>query len=189
MITNGLQKTDMLKQLTLPNELWKEIPQTNGRYQASSLGRIATMNYKNSHQIRIMKPAKDANGYYRTMIIINGKLSTIKVHRIVAQAFIQNPLNKLEVNHINNNRDDNRISNLEWVTRRENLDHMLNQNRQSLNNGSKNGMAKLTEIQVLAIRQEYKPYVVQKQELAKKYNVSISLIKDIVGNRTWRHLL
>ena len=72
-----------------------------------------------------MKLQKDACGYLRVQLYMgNGKGRTEKVHRLVAIAFIDNPDNLPEVNHINHQRDDNRVENLEWVTHKENSEKM-----------------------------------------------------------------
>lgn len=68
-----------------------------------------------------LKPSKDKYGYLYYVISENYERTTMKAHRIVAQAFIENPLNKPTVNHKNGNRSDNRVENLEWATHREQL--------------------------------------------------------------------
>jgi len=65
----------------------------------------------------------DGNGYLIVKIRINNKSKNIKVHRLVAQSFIENPENKPQVNHIDGNKTNNDLSNLEWVTRSENIKH------------------------------------------------------------------
>ena len=101
----------------MPQEIWKDIPIYVGRYQASNLGRIK--NVKTSH---IMKQQVDIDGYF--IVSLEGlKKRTYKVHRLVAMTFIPNPLNKSQINHIDGNKKNNIISNLEWVTPKENIKH------------------------------------------------------------------
>lgn len=96
-------------------EIFKDI-KSNTDYQISNLGRVWS---KKSN--RYMKPQKDTCGYMRVQLYMgNGKARTEKIHRLVALAFIDNPDNLPEVNHINHIRDDNRVENLEWVTHKEN---------------------------------------------------------------------
>ena len=188
MDINYCKMMDTLNRLTLPSECWLPIDGTESRYLVSNMGRILTMSYKNkkgTDGMRIMKPALDANGYLRTMVKMNGRYKTIKVHRIVAEAFIQNYFEKPQVNHIDNNRANNKASNLEWVTFKENIAHMMNQGRQTFNNGEKNGKSILTEDIVRKIRMEYKPYVVMMKDLAQKYGVKTCTIKDILTGRSW----
>lgn len=100
-------------------ELWKEIKGYEGLYQVSSWGRVRS-NYRGG---RILKSGKNADGYLLVVLCKNGKHTSYRVHRLVAQAFIPNPHNKPEVNHIDENKGNNYIENLEWVTSKENLNH------------------------------------------------------------------
>lgn len=108
-------------------EYWARIEDTNGNYFVSNLGRIkSTDKYhirKDGKPIftngKILKLSKDTKGYLR--VPLEGK--TIKVHRAVAKAFIPNPYGFLEVNHINGDKTDNRVENLEWCNRKQNMEH------------------------------------------------------------------
>ena len=101
----------------MPQEIWKDIPIYVGRYQASNLGRI-----KNIQTNHIMKQQVDIDGYF--IVSLEGlKKRTYKVHRLVAMTFIPNPLNKAQINHIDGNKKNNIITNLEWVTPGENIKH------------------------------------------------------------------
>lgn len=73
--------------------------------------------------LRQLKPGIDNRGYLRCVLCKNSKMYTKKVHRLIAEAFIPNPENKPEVNHINGNKLDNRVENLEWCSRSDNLKH------------------------------------------------------------------
>ena len=104
-------------------EIWKEIKGTNGNYQVSNLGNIRSIP-RNRTKGGILKPLKcDRNNYDLVSIYINGVKKRCFIHKLVAQAFIPNPLNKPQVNHKNGNKHDNRASNLEWVTCQENITH------------------------------------------------------------------
>jgi len=174
---------------------YKTILNTNDRYLISDSGILVTLNWKGSGKRMEFKPALDKKGYLRTAIIINGKASTIKLHRLVAQAFIPNPKNKPQVNHINGIKNDNRVENLEWCTGKENVAHAIKNgfiliptcSKELKARGSKNGQSKLTECQVLEIRAKFKPYVYTRYMLAKEYNVKPTTIKDVIL-RSWKHI-
>jgi hypothetical protein len=124
---------------------------------------------------------------YKHVFLGNGDCS--KVHRLVAQAFIPNPENKKEVNHIDGNKLNNHVSNLEWVTHTENMRHASKNGLYNPSNGSKNGNSYFTEEQVKEIRNTYIARHPQfsGSALAKKYGVSGHAISYII-NRGWKHL-
>lgn len=101
-------------------EIWKPIAECNGIYHISNHGRVKS--YKCGKE-RIMKPYTTAMGYLRIGILVNDKQKMHKIHRLVASAFIENIDNKPEVNHKDGNKTNNHIDNLEWVTRKENIQH------------------------------------------------------------------
>lgn len=102
-------------------EEWKDIPGYEGLYQVSSLGNIKSINYNHTKKEKLLKPQKQSNGYMTTRI--GNKTKTI--HRIVANAFITNSLNKPCINHIDGNKTNNRADNLEWCTNSENMKHAI----------------------------------------------------------------
>lgn len=104
-------------------ELWKDIKDYEGRYQISSYGNIRSLNYLGHGNIRKLAPMKDTKGYLRIGLYCNGKRKIFKIHRLVAQAFIDNPCNKAEVNHKDGVKTNNCVENLEWATARENSLH------------------------------------------------------------------
>jgi hypothetical protein len=100
---------------------WKTINNTGGIYFVNEFGAVASrFPGKKTHHL---KPKKDRAGYHTVTILERGKRHTKFVHRLVAEAFLNNPFNKAEVNHINGLKTDNRLENLEWVTHSENMQH------------------------------------------------------------------
>ena len=114
----------------MENEIWKDIKGYEGLYQVSNLGRIKSLERKsktkgNVEYIKKEKVLKErfSNGYVSVILYKNGTKKNFRVHRLVAKAFLVNPKNLPQINHINFNRSDNRIENLEWVTAKENIQH------------------------------------------------------------------
>lgn len=99
-------------------EEWRPIQNFESYYEVSNWGRVRNIVTKS-----LLKAHKTPAGYYRLQLQVKGKSVNFLVHRLVAVAFIQNPQNKPEVNHINSIRTDNYFQNLEWVTSSENLKH------------------------------------------------------------------
>jgi hypothetical protein len=97
--------------------VWKSVVGHEGLYEVSIHGEI-----RNSRTNKVLKPILTPRGYYRISLYKNGG-KIFFVHRLVAIAFINNNLNKKEVNHINGNKIDNTVNNLEWCTRQENAIH------------------------------------------------------------------
>ena len=112
------------------SELWKGIEGYESNYMVSNRGRIMSLNYgaKNialSGKTKIMKQSLSSSGYYHVQLYKNGRAATKLVHILVAEAFLQNEHGKPEVNHIDGNKANNDVTNLEWVTRKENLTHAV----------------------------------------------------------------
>jgi len=112
-------------------EKWKDIPSFAGYYEASDLGRIRRKKsqtiYKDGRVANfsqtILKAGFNKKGYKRVYLSLASKKYTKSVHRLVAETFIPNPENKPTVNHINMDKLDNKVSNLEWMTNKENMRH------------------------------------------------------------------
>lgn len=114
-------------------ELWKDIPNFEGLYQANMNGEIRSVNHFRKNKTngyeqkgKILKFNKNQSGYYQVKLSKNGVAKTYRVNRLIALTFIENPLNKETVNHINGNKTDNRVENLEWATRKEQIEHQHN---------------------------------------------------------------
>lgn len=103
-------------------EEWRTIEGYDGQYEVSRNGKVRSNNYMGKGKTREMKPWNNG-GYLRVTLTRNKKKSNRLLHRIVAEAFIPNPEGKPEVNHKDGNKLNNSADNLEWSTRKENLDH------------------------------------------------------------------
>jgi hypothetical protein len=125
----------------MANETWKDIPEFENLYQVSNLGNVR------SSRGKVQKLQVNKFGYLRATLHKNRKEHKIFAHRLVAFAFIPNPENKIEVNHIDGNKQNNRLENLEWNSKSENI---LNAFKIGLKNnkGSNNPNFKKSTIQL-----------------------------------------
>lgn len=101
------------------NEVWRDVVGYEGLYQVSDQGNVKSLNYRHTGKERVMKPSFDASGYLVVMLFKDGKKTLYKVHKLVADAFIDNPDNKPRICHINTIRADTRAENLCWVSQKE----------------------------------------------------------------------
>ncbi len=173
----------------MKNEIWKNIKDFNNIYQVSNYGRIRGINRlvnSKSNSYKVVKGQlrvciKGNCGYLRVSLSKNNYNKYYSVHRLVAMAFIINDDNKSTVNHKDGNKLNNNLDNLEWMTKSENILHGL-KNR-LIPTGEKRKDSKLTLKNVKYIRnsRENGAY------LAKKFNVSQSLISRIKKFITWRY--
>lgn len=111
-------------------EIWKDVQGFENQYKISNLGRIYSKDRLCIDSLGRKRFRKEYelhpninNGYYRVTLCENGRKVIKPIHRLVAEHFIDNPTNKPQVNHINGNKLDNRVNNLEWVTVQENIIH------------------------------------------------------------------
>lgn len=102
------------------NEIYKDIKNYEDLYEVSDTGLV-----KNKVSGKILKPGTDERGYLYVNLWKNGKYKTYRIHRLVAEAFIPNPLNLPQVNHIDENKSNNNMDNLEWCDCQYNIDYSL----------------------------------------------------------------
>lgn len=114
----------------METEIWKDVIGYEGYYQVSNLGNVkglervvGTYPQLKTMPEAIKKPWISKKGYYRIQLRKKGVIKAFQLHRLVAQAFIENTMNKDTVNHINGIKADNRVENLEWLTNHENIIH------------------------------------------------------------------
>lgn len=176
-------------------EVWLPVFGYNGLYEVSNNGLVRSIPTSRSGDSRfirktiyILKFRKHHKGYLEVKLtgVETGSAKIYKAHRVVAQAFIPNPSNLPEINHINGVKTDNRVENLEWVTTKENSLHAW-ETGLITNKGEGSGMSKLTNLYVIDICNRYnnkeKPKVI-----ARTYNIAPRTVWSIATKRTWRHI-
>lgn len=120
----------------LNNEVWRDVIGFEDTYQISNLGRFKSKEklvnarskdtwYKRLRKEKIRNPSDNGGGYKRVTVCYNGKSKTLYIHRLVAEAFLCNPNNLKQVNHKDFNKSNNKASNLEWCTSKENIWHRI----------------------------------------------------------------
>ena len=100
-------------------ENWKDIEGYEGLYLISDYGRVRSLSKQGSVEEQILHPFNQ-DGYVRYTLRKNGTKRNLLAHQLVAKAFIPNPLNRIYIDHIDTNKTNNHISNLRWVTKKEN---------------------------------------------------------------------
>lgn len=177
-------------------KIWRDVIGFEGIYQVSNYGDLKGLerktfnkgtNLENIIKEKILKKPKDKDGYIRYCLFKDDKRFSKYAHRLVALMFIDNPQNKPQVNHIDGNKENNHVDNLEWVTAKENTRHALDLGLSYQEPGEKHHMSKLTEKDIFNIRELYKNKTTQKK-ISLLFNVSQTQIHRIVTNKRWKHL-
>lgn len=188
-------------------EKWKFIEGYEDRYLISDKGRIKSLvnnNGKRRELIRI--PRKGKNGYLYLNLWKDGKCKSKKIHRLVAEHFIKNPNNKPQVNHIDGNKLNNKVSNLEWCTAQENTMHAINTGLMKLGHfvqkGEKNYMfgrhGKDNRCSKPVIQYDSKGNFIKEwenikiaQETLKIHHISDCCLnkRSLAGGYVWKHKL
>lgn len=118
-------------------EEWRPIEGYEGLYEVSDLGRIKSLGNDKTRKEKILRQVKMKNGYLIVNLYKNGKLKTCKVHRLVANAFLENPNSYICVNHKDENKENNFVDNLEWCDHKYNINHgtCIQRRAEKLTNG------------------------------------------------------
>lgn len=177
-----LQKID---DKDLPGEEWRDVVGYEGLYQVSNFGRVKSFH---KDKVKILKFGVSPFGYLRVVLCKDFNKKNRPIHILVAQAFIPNPENKPQVNHIDGNKQNNCVENLSWVTSAENIAHAFDMGLRKT--GCEHGRAKLTAEQVRDIRANCVPGDPELgfKPLAKKYNVTSRVIELVYKGVSYKNV-
>ena len=163
-------------------EDWKKIPEFED-YEASTFGNIRSL--KKQSNGKILKPFLNKDGYELINLFQNKKRFTGLVHRLIMKTFIGE--SSLTVNHIDGIKTNNRLDNLEYCTRSQNIKHSFNTGLHS-HIGEKNTNSILKNEDVLLIRKLNKEYNIKQKTLSLLFGVNNRSISNIVLRKSWRHI-
>ena len=137
---------------------------------------------------RKLKPQPDRDGYLHVVLVKNGRLHTIKIQRIVASVFLGPKPDGMVVCHNDGNKVDNSVSNLRYDTQRSNIADIDIHGTRNPPRGEKNGQARLTKDDVLAIRLMHTTEKVSHSQIAIKFGISREHARDIINRKFWTHV-
>ena len=166
-------------------EVWKDVAGYEGLLQVSNLGRVKTLDHyvrhkKAEHLKRIKERIHTVqignSGYKYFMFCYNGQSKHLQIHRLVATAFIPNPENKPQVNHINADKLDNRVENLEWCTPSENMQHAYKNRLIPLDKVGKKGALNNSArpVDSYSLDGQFLKHFDTMKEAANEYNIPLS---------------
>ena len=160
----------------------KSIPGYENLYEVDEEGYVYSL-----RKGIIIKPVQMQNGYLYAHLCNGKKTKFVRIHRLVAEAFLPNPNKYGQVNHINGNKHDNRVANLEWCDGYQNMSHAI-ANGLFKPKGEDNPACKLSAEIVKQIRKEYQhgSHDFGTRALGKKYGVSSVMIGKIVRGENWK---
>lgn len=160
-------------------EIWKVIPEFD-KYEASNLGNIRTLKTGKTRKLQ-----KRKDGYLQVGLYVDNKIIFQQVHRLIAFAFI--PKTGEIINHIDGNKSNNIVSNLEWCDYSHNLKHAVKIGTRIKHNLENHPSTNLKNQNVLSMRKDYKNGLSYK-EISKKYNKPYSTVYNIINKYYWKDI-
>lgn len=174
----------------MEQELWKDVVGCEGRYQVSNYGRIMSTVMTHNYNPYYLKPHVKRKGYLAiSMWQGNNRSKLVAVHRIVAKAWIPNPDNLPQVNHIDGDKANNNVSNLEWCTNIYNAHHAMKNGLFYKGLGETSNQHKLTVQQVIEIKTLLRDKKNTERGIAKLFGVSRGCITYIKWGKTWKEVI
>lgn len=178
----------------MDTEIWKDIKEYEGLYQVSNKGKIKRLagkcltkagKYRNISENILTCFSNKTRYNYLYVNLNNNGLKQFRLHRLVALHFIPNPDNLPEVNHIDGNKNNNTVENLEWCSNLENIRHSFKIGTHKIRTGEQAPNSKLTLEQVIEIKERLKNKEYGRR-VAKDYNISEGMISLIKNKKYWK---
>lgn len=174
------------------NEVWKDIKGYEGIYQVSNFGRVKSLERITFYELGgreisrfqkecIRKQRVNRWGYKSVNLNKNSSTKTFEVHRLVASHFLSGDYKKEQVNHVDSDKENNSVENLEFVSSKENIRHAFENNLMPKRTGWKLNRQKAKEIRSERIKNPR----ISHEELSMRYNVSVRTIIDVLNNVSW----
>lgn len=170
----------------MEREVWKTV-ENFPYYKVSSLGRIKSCKFKIE---KLLVGGIDKYGYKYNVLCHDGRRKTYKLHVIIMKTFVNNddPKNKTQINHIDGNKLNNRLDNLEYSTPGDNVRHARRLGLINSPKGEDHSNSKLTDDNVKEILKLLKSKKYTQKEIANEFNVSRRTVGFIKNNQTWKHI-
>jgi len=170
-------------------EEWRQVVGYEGLYSVSNQGNVKSDRFRTNSKIdRRLKPHKGQNGYYMVILYGKGKPKNICIHTLVSGAFLNKRPDGYDVDHIDNDRLNNYVENLRYVTRSKNIQRAFDQGRKFATYGENQPKSKLTENNIKEIRQLYGSGLHTQKKLGGIFNVGPDVISRIVNFKAWKHI-
>jgi predicted XRE-type DNA-binding protein len=160
-------------------EEWRDINKYKGIYQVSNLGRVKSLPRNRVKKERFLSYRPNNRGYNRINLTKNNKSKDFLIHRLVAEAFIPNINNFDTVDHIDNDKNNNCVDNLQW------MNGICNWRKNNV--GEDNPNSKMTKEKVEKIRNLYKSNNYTQKKLGEIFNISKSQVSVIINNKNWKY--
>jgi hypothetical protein len=188
-----VSRTVLNKVPDLSGEIWKDINEFIGYYQISNYGRIKSLSrmihngkgYFLSEE-KILSPVLDSSGHCQVHLHNDTGRKTLLVHRLVGAAFLPNPLNLPQINHIDGNPENNHLNNLEWCDNSHNQKHAFALGLQC-NMGQNHPKTNFVDTDILEIR-KLRKLGTKNKDIAEMYGVCPSTISAITRSVNWSHI-
>lgn len=182
----------------MKDEIWKDISGYIGQYQISNYGNVRSLSrtitierkhktYSKHYVGQLIKKRITRYGYIAVNLKLRSKTSSFQVHRLVAKAFLIKRENADQVNHIDLNKKNNHVSNLEWVTSKENIHHAKLNGAVFYVRGERSGLAKINSEKVKNIRKMAKNgFTIA--SISRLFKLSPQHTANIINKKSWAHI-